>query len=417
MGAVGQGLLSSVGRIAGRPARQFRWNTLVGQADEALGKRRLREAAEYLEQALALAHTEWPDGMRLGESLLRLADLSAALERADEAVQLYAQGISVLAALPDGIDSRLAHAVSNLGRLLLLKDIHRKADALTRAGTALQRKLGEAETPVLLLNRALVAAQAGRDNDAQLAFNDAIAALDRAGGPRDLQAVAVYDNYALYCASRRRLDDAEVLLRRCLILRQEAAGPRHPIYAAGLINLARLRIDDGTTGSGSEGYGGPAEVEALLWQAADICERSGLQPASGLLPALYYMALMACRGGRMDEAAALCDRMLDFGQRERYAQGVAEAAALHVLARIRKDGSGAAAEVEPQLRRALGISRNLNGTYRALGHEMTASLLSDLAEILLGTGKTGEAERLAERAEDMRRTPVWALARQLFPSI
>lgn len=416
MGAVGQGLLSSVGRIAGRPARQYRWNALVGQADEATGKRRLGEAARYLEQALALARAEWPDGARLGESLLRLADLSAALERIDEAFQFYAQGVSVLAGSPDGIDTRLAHAVSNLGRLFLLKGNNRKAEALTRAGTALQRKLGEGDTPVLLLNRALVAAAAGRDSDAQLAFNDAIAAHERTSGPRDLQAVAIYDNYALYCISQSRPDDAEVLLRRCLILRQEAAGPRHPIYAAGLVNLARLGIDDAPSRKGSANGAGLEEVEALLWQAADICERAGQHPASGLLPALYYMALLACRNGRADEAAALCDRMLEFGQRERYAQGAAEAAALHVLARIGHAGGAAVVEREPQLRRALDISRNLRGTYRALGHEMTVGLLSDLAEYLADAGKTGEAERLAERAANMRRAPVWALARHVFPS-
>lgn len=417
MAAVGQGLLSSVGRIAGRPARQYRWNTLVGQADEAIVKRRLGEAADYLEQALVLARAEWPEGMRLGESLLRLADLSAALERDDEALRLYVQGISTLVALPDGIDGRLAHAVSNLGRMLLLRGDQRKADALTRAATALQRKFGEAATPILLLNRALVSAEAGQDDDAQLAFNDAIAALDRASGPRDLQAVAVYDNYALFCASRGRRDDAEVLLRRCLILRQEAAGPRHPIYATGLINLARLRIDEVTAGHRSEGVRGPEEVEALLWQSADICERAGLHPASGLLPTLYYMARVALGTGRADETAALCDRILDFGQRERYAQRAAEAAALHILARLQKGGSARTAGVEPQLRRALDISRNLKGTYRALGHELTVGLLADLADFLAAAGKTGEAEHLAHRSETMRRAPVWALARQVFPSV
>lgn len=415
MGAVGQGLLSSVGRIAGRPARQYRWNTLIGQADAAIAKRRLGEAAERLDQALALARAEWPGSARLGENLLRLADLRAALERNRESLGLYVQAISVLATLPSGIDSRLAHAVSNLGRMFLLKGEQRKAAALSGAAIALQRKLGRPETPVLLLNQALVSAGGRRDSDAQLAFNDAIAALDRATGPRDLQGVAIHDNYALYCSSRGRRDDAEVLLRRCLILRQEAAGPRHPIYAAGLINLARLQIENDD--AGGVAVRGPEEVEALLWQAADICERAGRYPASGLLPALYYLARLTSRAGRTVDAEALCNRLLDFGQQDRDAQWAAEAAALHILARVAGAGRGPVADAEPQLRRALEISRRLRGPYLALGHEMTASLLSDLANVLAGTGKMAEAERLAVRSDEMRRNPAWALARQVFSSV
>lgn len=417
MGAVGQGLLSSVGRIAGRPARQYRWNALIGQADAATAKRRLGEASGHLEQALALARVEWPNGVRLGESLLRLADLSAALERNDVSLHLYAQGISILAALPDGIDSRLAHAVSNLSRLLLLRGERRNAMALCTAAMSLQRKLGKPDTPALLLNKALACAEAGRDNDAQLAFNDAIAALDRATGPRDLQGVAIYDNYALFCVSRDRRDDAEVLLRRCLILRQEAAGPRHPIYASGLIHLARLQIERARKSDSHGDTQAQEEVEALLWQAADICERAGQHPASGLLSALYYLSRLACRAGRAEEADALCGRMLDFGQSDRYAQWAAEAAALHILATVRMGGPVPASDVEAQLRRGLEISRNLSGQYRALGHEMTIGLLDDLAGILARAGKSGEAERLAGRSSEMRRKPVWALARQVFPSV
>lgn len=412
MGAVRQGLLSSVGRFAGRPARQFRWNALIAQADEAIARRRLAEAKAHLAQAFAVARDEWPHGERVAESALRLADLCAALERHRESRHLYVQGASILAAQPDAIDGRLVHAVSNLGRLYLLNGDARPAVELTRAATALQRTLGATDTPVLLLNRALVAAETARDAEAQLAFNDAIAALDRGAGTRDLQGVAVYENYALFCTSRNRPDDAEVLLRRCLILRQEAAGPRHPIYAAGLVNLARARLaardDDGRDGD---------EIASLLWQAADICERAGTHPASGLLPALYYLARLACGRGATRDATELCNRMLDFGQQDGYARWAAEAAALHVLALMQAGGRRPAADVEGQLRRALEISRTLSGPYRTLGREMAPDLLDLLSGSLARAGKAAEAERLAGRAAEMRKNPAWALARQVFPSV
>lgn len=384
----------------------MRWNTVIGAAGEAVAKRRLTEASGHLLEAVDIARTDWPDSLRLAESLVRLADIFAALEQTDAALTFYEEAVNLLSDLPDGVGSPLVRAVSNMGRVLMLAGNHRKAASLLSAAKSLQARLGLADTGVLQLNQAVIAAETGHDAGAGAAFDSAIEAIERGTGPRDMHAIAVHDNYALFCVSRGRIADAEILLRRCLILRQEAASPRHPIYATGLVNLARLQFH------ASHGD----EAESLLWQAADTCERAGQRPTLGLLPALYYLARVAQSASRSEDAETLCMRISEFAELRTAAGPAAEAATAHIQAMIQRDG-GDAADPEPLFRRALECAETLDGPYRRLGHEIKSDVLSDLAALLAAQGKSEVAERLAARAEELARKPHWAFGRQVISSI
>ena len=102
MEAVNQGFLSSTDELAGTPARQSRWASLIAQSKQAVARRRLAEAAGYLEEAVEMARNDWPNFHRQAESCIRLADLLAALDRRDEALELYAEGVGVLGGLSPG---------------------------------------------------------------------------------------------------------------------------------------------------------------------------------------------------------------------------------------------------------------------------------------------------------------------------
>ena len=102
MEAVKQGFLSSTGELAGTPARQSRWASLVAQSKQAVARRRVAEAAGSLEEALEMARNDWPNFHQQAESCIRLADLLAALDRREEALALYAEGVGVLGGLPVG---------------------------------------------------------------------------------------------------------------------------------------------------------------------------------------------------------------------------------------------------------------------------------------------------------------------------
>jgi len=404
MEAVRQGFLSSAAELADTPVKQARWESLVTRSKQAVARRRLAEAAGYLEEALALARTDWPESRRLAESCIRLADLCAALDRREEARKLYGEAIGVLGDLPDGVNAQLAHAVSNIGRMFLLKGDQAKGHGLAEAADALQRKLGQSDTPSIKLNLAMALAHAGDDAGAHRAFKAAVAALEQTDAD-DLQGIAVYDNYALYCLGGGLFDEAEVLLRHCLILRQEAVGPRHPVYAGGLVNLGRmLHI-----------YGGAREeAEALLWQAKDIYERERRAVASGILPALYYLARLAEQDQRKAEAGRLCNAILEYGASDERIARAAEAASLHVTARLWAADGSEAAETEKRLAQALKLAEALDGGYRRLGVDIAANILADLSALMLGENRGPEAARLAGRAEEMRGRLLWAISRHVF---
>ncbi|MCK4867687.1 MAG: hypothetical protein KAT39_06535 [Alphaproteobacteria bacterium] len=404
MEAVNQDVFSSTGELAGTPARRSRWESLIVQSKQAVARRRLPEAAGYLEESLKMARTDWPNSHREAESCIRLADLCAALDRRNDALRLYGEAIGVLGDLPDGINAAMAHAVSNIGRMFLLKGDQAKGHGLAAAADAMQRKLNQPDTPSIKLNLAMALAHAGDTTGAQQAFKASIAALDQLA-PDDLQGIAVHDNYALYCLSREVVEDAEVLLRHCLILRQEAAGPRHPVYAGGLVNLARLLH---VYGDAQE------EAEALFWQAKDIYERGRGATASGILPALYYLARIAQKNQRNAEAGRLCNAMLEHGAGDERIARAAEAASLHVTARLWAADGSDAGETEKRLVQALELAESLDGGYRRLGVDIAADILADLSALMREENRTPEAERLAGRAAEMRGLLLWAISRHVF---
>ena len=403
MEAVNQGFMTTDGQPAADPSVQARWSGLLLAAHEAIVGDRLAEARDLFKEALGIAQESWPGDTRLAESYIRLADVCAALDQGDVALRLYGQGVTVLGGLDDGVGSALAHAVSNMGRLHMLNGDMDKAGELAAAGDALLRKLEEQDSPAIKLNLAIVAASAGRDREAERAFGEAIAAADRSRARIGALGMAVLDNYARFCIGRRQSKEAQMALRRCLILRQESDGPRNPVYAEGLVNLARLLQD----------CDAEEEAETLLWQAADVYRRNGGQSVTDLVSTVYLLARIAQRNGRGDEAAALCRELTALGEANSPAAAPAEAAALHVSASLRLAGDDRAS-AEPPMRRALSLANSLSGAYRRLGDDIAGDLLRELAGLLAETGKGAEAERLMARAGELDQRPQWKLTGFVF---
>ena len=403
MEAVNQGFLTTDGQPAEDPSAQARWSELLVAADEAIAGGRLAEARDLFKESLRTAQETWPGDARLAESYVRLADVCAALDRGDVALRLYGQGVTVLGGLADGVGAGLAHAVSNMGRLHMLNGDMDKAGELTAAGDALQRKLEEPNSPAIKLNLAIVAAAAQRDRDAGQAFEEAVAAADRSRARIGALGMAVLDNYARYCIGGGRSEEAQMALRRCLILRQEAGGPRNPVYAEGLVNLARLLQD----------CNGEEEAETLLWQAVEVYRRNGDQPVAGLVSTTWLLARIAQRSARTDEAETLCESLTVLGEANPPAAAAAEAAALHVRANLLLAG-GDSASAESPMRRALSLANSLSGEFRRLGDDIAGDLLYELAGLLAEIGKGAEAERLTARAGDLRQRPQWKLTGFVF---
>jgi erythromycin esterase-like protein len=288
--------------------------------------------------------------------------------------------------------------------MYLLKGDQTKGYELAAAADAMQRKLGQYDTPSVKLNLAMALAHIGDDAGAQQAFKAAVAALDRQE-PQTLQGIAVHDNYALYCLSRDLVEEAEILLRHCLILRQEAVGPRHRVYAGGLVSLARLLYVVG---------GALEEAEPLFWQAKDIYQRGRGATASALLPVIYYLARIAQHDMRNTEADRLCSAMREQGGGDEQVAKAAEAASLHVSVRLSAAEGSGSADTEKRLIQALELAESLNGGYRRLGVDIAAGVLAELSGLMFDENRAPEAERLAGRAAEMRRRLLWAISNHVF---
>jgi tetratricopeptide (TPR) repeat protein len=403
MEAANQESTLSGGLPADGSSAQVHWRNLLGLGDEAIADGRLEDAFEHCGNALRIAKQSGPDSDWLAESYVRLADICAALDRRSAALRLYGQGVAILDRLPHGISTLLAHAVSNMGRLRLLSGETARAAELTAAADALQRKLNVPESPAIKLNLAIAEATAGRDRDADRAFREALAAADRSRGTIGALVFAVHDNFAQFCIRRDRKADAEMALRSCLILRQETGGPRHPVYADGLVNLARLHLM----------HDAEEEAETLLWQASDVYRHNGDAPAAALVEALYLLGRVAQQDGRAAEAESLCDRLFTLGEENAEATAAAQAAALHIGARLRLAGPDRLTAETP-MRQALGLADSLRGDFRRLGDDISGDLLCELSGLLMEIGKGAEAERLMARADDLRGQPRWEVTGFVF---
>jgi hypothetical protein len=379
---------------------------LLGQAKSAIADGHLGDALDRCRDALQIAKAHGSKTDWLAESYVRLADLCAALDQPSAAQRLYGQGIAILNGLPEGVSAMLAHAVSNMGRLHLLNGEAAKAAELTTAGDALQRRLNAPDSAAIKLNLALVAATAGREDDAELAFRESLAAADRRRGAIGALAFAVHDNFASFSIRRGLTADAEMALRSCLILRQEAGGPRHPVYADGLLNLARLHLVSDAA----------EEAETLLWQSSDACRRSDDAPSAVHVEAVYLLARCAAQSDRAEEAGSLRDRLLALAKADARAAAAAEAAALHIEALLRRDvPEGQAAEAS--MRRALTLADSLSGDFRRLGDDISGAVLCELSEFLAASGKEAEAERLRFRADELREQPRWSVTGFVFVAV
>lgn len=403
MEAANQGFLSADGELAGAASLQTRWGDQLILADEAIAGGRLADALDHNKHALMIAQENWPGTPELAESYVRLADVCAALDQCDTALNLYNQGVTVLGGFADGVSPGLAHAVGNLGRLHMLKGEMDKAVELTAAADALLRRLEEPHALAVKLNLALVAATAGRHGEAEQAFIDAMAAAERTRTAAGAPGIAVLDNYARFCVGREMRAEAEMALRRCLILRQESGGPRDPVYAAGLENLARLLLQ----------HEAGEEAETLLWQASEVYRHNDDKPVAGLVSVTHLVAQIALRNENPGEARKLGAKLLELGAANPAGAAAAEAAALHIEARLALDGPDKTAAEAP-MRRALAIADNLKGDFRQLGDDIAGDLLCELAELLMQTDKGAEAERLMARAEELRHRLQWIVTGFVF---
>jgi tetratricopeptide (TPR) repeat protein len=270
--------------VAAQPANPVYLNDLGNAFMEA---RRLREAVEAYDRALAAARRDFPQAQfNRANALMRLGELEAALQSYDSALKIGAsapvltnRGL-VLAQL-----ARYDEAIASFQQAVALAPESR--DARLNLGLAL-RKLGRTEEAIAALQELTAAFpdaaeahvalggihhDAGRAAEARAAFERALS-----GGPTDVDALA---GLAAIAHDEGRFEEAEAFLRRVLEMR--------PSDSTALTNLGLVR----------------QEQDDVLG-AADAFSRA-LAADGRNKRAMAHLAIALQQGGRTDEARVLFD--------------------------------------------------------------------------------------------------------------
>ncbi len=167
-----------------------------------------------------------------------------------------------------------------------------------------------------------------------------------------------------------RLDEAEVIHRRALALRERVLPPGHTDIGQSLHNLGALRYFAGDL----------AEAESLWRRSAEIEEANHGPNDWNLATSLHTLAIVCQDQNRFDEALALEQRSLAIREKVLGPDHPHVALSLTTLGNIYR-GMGNPAAAEPVIRRAIAIARAAWGPTHGEVFWMRRSLARTLIDL------------------------------------
>jgi serine/threonine-protein kinase len=227
--------------FAGQPEGEAEVRLGIGAAYTSLMQ--LDAAQAQLGRALELRR---PGSAAHAEVLQAQAVLYWSRGRTDAAESRYRAALSVFDADPGRASD--AGAVRN-DLAALMSDIGRYADAvpLAEAAVASARSLGlgPGVLGARLENLGSALQGAGRLDEAERAYREAIAALEQALPQRTVALAVALNNFALVFRDQGRRAEALALFERAVAVRTAAFGDDHADNAGPLTNAARMRVELG----------------------------------------------------------------------------------------------------------------------------------------------------------------------------
>lgn len=239
--AIGQAVERIPAHFEGQPDSEADIRHAIGLAYTNL--MRLDDADAQFTRALALRREGSPEH---AEVLQARALLSWTRGRTDQAEADYRAALAVYSA--DPVSARKVGEVEN-DLAALMSDLGRFDEAVVHAEAAVERARAQGLPPGVLgprlenLGSALQGA--GRLDEAERTYREAITALERALPERTVALAVALNNFALVYRDLGRPADALGLFERAIAVREGAFGPDNPDLVGPLINAARIRADQG----------------------------------------------------------------------------------------------------------------------------------------------------------------------------
>lgn len=261
---------------------------------------RFDDARPLFEQALAVAEKAYGvDHPIVAETLGNLAVLSFLTGRMDEASRHIERAVAILERDDGGDPFALPVALTNLtavqrhrGELNAMRRTNARALRLYR-----ERAPGDARMIPILSNAALLAAEAGRHDEALPLFDEVIALIEREHGPESPTLWSVLSSMAKLEHQRGNPDSERAHTERALALARANFTGDHPWTANSLADLGLQRVRMGEAGEG----------EAQLRESIAMFDRLS---SADVVPPLRYLALALIARDDLEGAAASLDRAL-----------------------------------------------------------------------------------------------------------
>ncbi|MBX7078135.1 MAG: tetratricopeptide repeat protein [Nannocystaceae bacterium] len=368
----------------------------LAQAGALLAAGRARPARTVVEEVDATARRLGYEPLR-AEVLLRRAVVDEALGAWDPAEQGLHDALDL--ALAIGHDEVAAAAALSLTGVVGDR-LSRHAEGLRWAAVAraLQRRLSldAASTARLQASEGNVLYRMDRLDEAQLAYEGAIATIEAEGGAADPRLVGWLSNLGNVHYRAHRREQARAVFERAAALAEATHGHEHPMCATVDFSLANVLSD---------------------LQQWDEAERRLLDAQRRLTTALGadhpFVVAALCNLGVIDEGrgdlARAIDRFDQCRQRIVATQGsesAEHARALHNLGRVLRE-HGELDRARAQLERALQLRSTLLGA----AHSDTVATEVDLAELDLAAGASDAACTRAQSVIDAGPSDPLELAR------
>lgn len=239
--AIDQAVTRIPGHFDGQPDSEADIRLAIGVAYANL--MRLDQADAELARALTL---RTPGTAEHAEVLQALALVDWTRGRTDQAEANYRAALAVYAA-----DPALARKSGEIENDLaaLMSDLGRYADAVVHAEAAVAGAralgLGPAVLGPRLENLGSALQGAGRLDESERTYREAIATLERALPERTVALAIALNNFALVYRDLQRPTDALAMFERAIAVREQAFGPDNGDLVGPLINAARIRADQG----------------------------------------------------------------------------------------------------------------------------------------------------------------------------
>ncbi len=287
----------------------------LAEAEQVLGEvcrelNRYDEAEKYLTDALALARAGLPEhDPQIFTYLNSLAGYYKDQARYDEAELLLEEAFDIVKA-HDSLEDELAALTLNLAEVQRLQGRYDDAIPLYQRAIALATKsLPPLDLAVFRNQIASAYAEMGRPKDAELQYRQALAVADSASDASPLVIAQTQNDLGVLLAREGRVDEGEKYLKEAIALREGVYGPKHPLIAVSLTELARAEA-----GLFDEARVKPTprdkEAAALLDRALAMWDSTNAEP-EGRIDAGVARATLYYREKRVDRAAATMAAALD----------------------------------------------------------------------------------------------------------